>query len=305
MTNRKSSFNETFTPLFTRFLRYEFTQPICGKRKNLDLLEVAIYGEFASFHLSGKKIYPTIDHLAEKFGVSRPTIITRIETLEAAGLISKKHRWNKSTVYTLIVTPKQFSKMCDAQGIQQDDTDPEGDPEEQPQQTRRVEEEQPHQNKAPVKSPEEDKPKAHSSDLPLMKRHRDEYGYCKLTSDEMNEAYLSLKKKYKGKKVRLSTLRDEIYGPEYMTKFIVGKNPGQIWREESYWHCPEDVFRIVNKLLEHKRLDVEVDKTPATAITGPSNEWYNVTEKQIPFEVDNEDGTTKVVKRKQLKDTSK
>ena len=147
MANKKSNSGEAFTPLFTRFLQYEFPQPICGERKKLRLLEVAIYGEFASFHRQGKKIYPTIDYLAEKFGVSNPTIIGVIETLVAAGLISKKHRYNKSTLYTVLITPTQFGKWCDAQGIV--NTEPEEQEDLPPKQAESHKEEETTQADAP------------------------------------------------------------------------------------------------------------------------------------------------------------
>lgn len=276
MTNRKSSFNETFTPLFTRFLRYEFPQPVYGKRKNLDLLEVAIYGEFSSFHLNGKKIYPTIDHLAKKFGVTNKTIIEKIKILEAAGLISKIHRWNKSTIYNLKITPKQFAKMCDAQGIEHDDPEPD-DPAEQTQQTQqeapnRLEEEQPYQGD--FADPE---PKV----TPLMQRDRDKYGYARLLRNnegrgsEMNAIYVRLRNKYKGKVVKLSTLRDEIYGDEFMTKYIIGKIPGKIWKEESYWHCTEDVFDIVNLLLK-RGVKIKMDTEGDGMFCPKTQLWDNV-----------------------------
>lgn len=147
MANKKSNSGEAFTPLFTRFLRYEFPQPICGKRKKLKLLEVAIYGEFASFHRQGKKIYPTIGYLAEKFGVSNPTIIEAIDALVAAGLISKTSRFNKSNVYNVIITPEQFGKLCDAQGIV--NTEPEEQEDLPPKQAESHKEEETTQADAP------------------------------------------------------------------------------------------------------------------------------------------------------------
>lgn len=307
--SNKTRYGMNFTPIFDLCMKYKFKKSINpGKKKerfSLNLLEAYIYGLMCNLHYNGCEIFISHAVLAEKVGCgSDATIREAIKTLINAGLIKQKRRYGKSNLYTLLITPDKFAKMCAAQGVEEDAVVPATpeDAEEDTPDGHDVDQGEPEE--ATQEEPQDrGEPEQKTNAKPLMKRHRDEYGYARLTRDEMNEAYYRLKEKYRGKKVKLSTLRDEIYGPEYMTKFIIGTHEGTIWKEESYWHCTEDVFRIVNKLLVHKLLDVEVDKTPGTSITGPSNEWYNVTDIQKPFTINHKDGTKKVENRKQLKDT--
>ena len=302
MTEKKTRYGMNFTPIFDLCMKYKFKKSISPDRKKkrftLNLTEAYIYGLMCCLHYNGCEIFISHAGLAEKTGCSEKTIRDAIKALINAGIIKSKHRNGKSNLYTLLITPEKFAKMCAAQGIEEDAAIPAA-PEDAEDTTQ--EDAQEDQPEDPQEAPEQPETDA----KPLMKRHRDEYGYCKLTRDEMNATYFRLKEKYGGKQVKLSTLRDEIYGPEYMTKFIVGTFPGQIWREESYWHCTKEVFQIVNRLIVRGAVNVEVDKTPATSTTGPSSEWYNVREVRKDFIFTHKDGSPgDKVSMKQLEDTS-
>lgn len=283
--SNKTKYGMNFTPIFDLCMKYRFNKSISpeGKKKRytLNLLEAYIYGLMCSLHYNGCEIFVSQSGLAEKIGCDDETIRKAIKTLINAGIIKQKHRYGKSNLYTLLITPEKFAKMCAAQGIEEDAADPAA-PEDAEDTT---------QDDAPEDQPEaqQEEPKQPEVNAkPLMKRHRDEYGYAKLTRDEMNDAHDRLMKKYRGKQVKLSTLRDEIYGPEYMTKFIVGKNPDQIWRKESYWHCTEDVFRIVNELLKRRVMVIMDTEGYYNPDHPPIHCWDNVRLGTVK----NDDGTT-------------
>lgn len=300
--SNKTRYGMNFTPIFDLCMKYRFNKSISPdknkKRFTLNLMEAYIYGLMCNLHYNGCEIFISHAGLAEKIGCTEKTVRTAIQALINAGVIKAKRRYGKSNLYTLLITPEKFAKMCAAQGIEEDAAIPAAPEDAEDTTQDDAQEDQP---EAPQEAPEQPETDA----KPLMKRHRDEYGYCELTRDEMNATYFRLKEKYGGKQVKLSTLRDEIYGPEYMTKFIIGKIPGTIWREESYWHCTKEVFQIVNRLIVYGAVNVEVDKTPATSITGPSSEWYNVRETRKEFTFTHKDGSPDdKVMMKQLEDTS-
>lgn len=295
--SNKTRYGMNFTPIFDLCMKYRFNKSISPdknkKRFTLNLLEAYIYGLMCNLHYNGCEIFISHAGLAEKIGCTEKTVRTAIQALINAGVIKAKRRYGKSNLYTLLITPEKFAKMCAAQGIEEDAADPAADDgQEAP--------EDPTQDDAPEDQPEaqQEAPKQPEVNAkPLMKRHRDEYGYCKLTRDEMNAAYSKIKKIIKAKAearggrvpVKLSTIRDKIYGPEYMTKYIIGTHEGTIWREESYWHCSEDVFEVVNKLLENIGCLSLVMDTEGDGLYSPKSQlWDNVrltTKKQ-------EDGTT-------------
>lgn len=269
--SNKTRYGMNFTPIFDLCMKYRFNKSISPdknkKRFTLNLLEAYIYGLMCNLHYNGCEIFISHAGLAEKIGCTEKTVRTAIQALINAGVIKAKRRHGKSNLYTLLITPEKFAKMCAAQGIEEDAAIPAAPEDAEDTTQDDAQEDQPEAPQEAPKQPEDAKP--------LMKRHRDEYGYCELTRDEMNEAHDRLMKKYKGKQVKLSTLRDEIYGPEYMTKYIIGKNPGQIWKKESYWHCTEDVFRIVNELLK-RRVTVIIDTEGYSQDHPPIYCWDNV-----------------------------
>lgn len=269
--SNKTRYGMNFTPIFDLCMKYRFNKSISPdknkKRFTLNLLEAYIYGLMCNLHYNGCEIFISHAGLAEKIGCTEKTVRTAIQALINAGVIKAKRRYGKSNLYTLLITPEKFAKMCTAQGIEEDAAIPAATEDAEDTTQDDAQEDRPEAPQEAPKQPEDAKP--------LMKRHRDEYGYAKLTRDEMNEAHDRLMKKYKDKKVKLSTLRDEIYGPEYMTKYIIGKNPGQIWKKESYWHCSEDVFRIVNELLK-RRVTVIMDTEGYSQDHPPIHCWDNV-----------------------------
>lgn len=270
--SNKTRYGMNFTPIFDLCMKYRFNKSISPdknkKRFTLNLLEAYIYGLMCNLHYNGCEIFISHAGLAEKIGCTEKTVRTAIQALINAGVIKAKRRYGKSNLYTLLITPEKFAKMCAAQGIEEDAADPAAPEDAEDTTQDDAQEDQP---EAPQEAPEQPDVNA----KPLMKRQRDEYGYAKLTRDEMNEAHDRLMKKYKDKKVTLSTLRDEIYGDEFMTKYIIGKNPDQIWRKESYWHCTEDVFRIVNELLK-RRVTVIMDTEGYSQDHPPIHCWDNV-----------------------------
>lgn len=307
--SNKARYGMNFTPVFDLCMKYKFKKPINpeGKKKRytLNLLEAYIYGLMCSLHYNGCEIFVSQSGLADKVGCNDETIRKAIKALINAGVIKQKHRYGKSNLYTLLITPEKFAKMCAAQGVEEDTAVP-ATPEDAEDDTP----DGPDVDDIPD-GPDDDTPdccddnqdteKTKQPDVnatPLMKRHRDEYGYCKLTRGEMNKAYSKIRNIIEAKAVsrggtlpvKLSTLRDKIYGPEYMTKYIIGtKEPGKIWREESYWHCSEDVFEIVNKLLENIGCLSVVMDTEGDGMYSPKTQlWDNVrlTTKK------HEDGTT-------------
>ena len=244
-----SNYGENFTPLFKRFIKYIFKNPIAKtttnkERFHLNLLEMTIYGEMASFNAAGCEIFISEQRLADDYDVSRPTVINSIKSLENAGLISIVKSKGKSNHYKLLITPDQLGKMCDEQGIKTSDSV--GSSKEDPD----------NQQEAP-KQPTQQAKKAEVVQLPTQpknerrerfrdagKREKDEHGYPILTSDEMNAKYKGIQATFKDRNsIKLSELRDAFYGPEVMDK-IKGTVEGRIWKEDDYWHLTEQALKV-------------------------------------------------------------
>ncbi|WP_096912335.1 helix-turn-helix domain-containing protein [Escherichia coli] len=243
-----------FTPIFKRFIKYNFENPIAktttGKERfNLNATELIIYGEMVGFHLNGNEIFISEQTLADDWDFSRPTIIKAIKSLVNAGIISKDNRKGKSNIYKLLITPEQFDKMCDEQGIKT--LDSVGDSKEAPatqaqdnqQEATKQATQQPEKPEA-MQSPSQPKNERRERRRDAGKREKDEHGYPILTSDEMNARWKVIQATFKDqKRIKLSELRDTFYGPEVMDK-IKGTIPDKIWKEEDYWHLTEQALRV-------------------------------------------------------------
>ncbi len=247
MANNK--LGAVFTPLFPHFIKYNFKNPIAktttGKdRFNLNATELIVYGEMVGFYLNRQEIFISEQTLADKYDFSRPTIIKAIKSLVNAGIISKDNRKGKSNIYKLLITPEQFDKMCDEQGIKTSasvgyskevsDNQQEA-PKTAPQQAK---------NAKVVQLPTQPKNERRERRRDAGKREIDEHGYPILTSDEMNARWKVIQAAFKDqKRIKLSELRDTFYGPEVMDK-IKGTIPDKIWKEEDYWHLTEQALRV-------------------------------------------------------------
>ncbi|HAG6271323.1 TPA: hypothetical protein HFD26_004695 [Escherichia coli] len=243
-----------FTPIFKRFIKYNFENPIAktttGKERfNLNATELIIYGEMVGFHLNGNEIFISEQTLADDWDFSRPTIIKAIKSLVNAGIISKDNRKGKSSIYKLLITPEQFDKMCDEQGIKT--LDSVGDSKEAPatqaqdnqQESPKQATQQPEKPEA-MQSPSQPKKERRESRRDAGKREIDEHGYPILTSEEMNARYKVIQAAFKDqKRIKLSELRDTFYGPEVMDK-IKGTVEGRIWKEDDYWHLTEQALKV-------------------------------------------------------------
>lgn len=247
MANNK--LGAVFTPIFKRFIKYTFKNPIAktttGKERfNLNATELIIYGEMVGFHLNGQEIFISEQTLADDYDFSRPTIIKAIKSLVNAGIISKDNRKGKSNIYKLLITPEQFDKMCDEQGIKTSASvgyskEAQDNQQEAPKQATQ----QPEEGEA-MQSPSQPKKERRERRKDAGKREIDEHGYPILTSDEMNARYKVIQAAFKDqKRIKLSELRDTFYGPEVMDK-IKGTIPDKIWKEEDYWHLTEQALRV-------------------------------------------------------------
>ncbi|ELL8136216.1 helix-turn-helix domain-containing protein [Escherichia coli] len=244
-----------FTPIFKRFIKYNFENPIAktttGKgRFNLNATELIIYGEMVGFHLNGNEIFISEQTLADDWDFSRPTIIKAIKSLVNAGIISKDNRKGKSNIYKLLITPEQFDKMCDEQGIKT--LDSVGDSKEAPdnqQEAPKQATQQPEKSEA-MQSPSQPKNERRERRSDAGKREIDEHGYPILTSDEMNARYKVIQAAFKDqKRIKLSELRDTFYGPEVMDK-IKGTIPDKIWKERDYWHLTEQALKVAQHVVK-------------------------------------------------------
>ncbi|EER6885271.1 hypothetical protein F3G42_004525 [Escherichia coli] len=249
-----------FTPIFKRFIKYNFENPIAktttGKERfNLNATELIIYGEMVGFHLNGNEIFISEQTLADDWDFSRPTIIKAIKSLVNAGIISKDNRKGKSNIYKLLITPEQFDKMCDEQGIKT--LDSVGDSKEAPatqaqdnqQEAPKQATQQPEKPEA-MQSPSQPKNERRERRRDAGKREIDEHGYPILTSDEMNARYKVIQAAFKDKKsIKLSELRDTFYGPEVMDK-IKGTIPDKIWKEKDYWHLTEQALKVAKHVFK-------------------------------------------------------
>lgn len=250
MANNK--LGAVFTPLFPHFIKYNFKNPIAktttGKdRFNLNATELIVYGEMVGFYLNGQEIFISEQTLADKYDFSRPTIIKAIKSLVNAGIISKDNRKGKSNIYKLLITPEQFDKMCDEQGIKTSASvgyskEASDNQQEAPKQAAQ----QPEKPEA-MQSPSQPKKERRRD---AGKREKDEHGYPILTSDEMNARYKVIQAAFKDKKsIKLSELRDTFYGPEVMDK-IKGTIPDKIWKEEDYWHLTEQALKVAKHVFK-------------------------------------------------------
>ncbi|EGN3925222.1 hypothetical protein IH266_004833 [Escherichia coli] len=249
-----------FTPIFKRFIKYNFENPIAktttGKERfNLNATELIIYGEMVGFHLNGNEIFISEQTLADDWDFSRPTIIKAIKSLVNAGIISKDNRKGKSNIYKLLITPEQFDKMCDEQGIKT--LDSVGDSKEAPatqaqdnqQEAPKQATQQPEKPEA-MQSPSQPKKERRESRRDAGKREIDEHGYPILTSEEMNARYKVIQAAFKDqKRIKLSELRDTFYGPEVMDK-IKGTIPDKIWKEKDYWHLTEQALKVAQHVVK-------------------------------------------------------
>lgn len=249
-----------FTPIFKRFIKYNFENPIAktttGKERfNLNATELIIYGEMVGFHLNGNEIFISEQTLADDWDFSRPTIIKAIKSLVNAGIISKDNRKGKSNIYKLLITPEQFDKMCDEQGIKT--LDSVGDSKEAPdtqaqdnqQEASKQATQQPEKPEA-MQSPSQPKKERRERRSDAGKREIDEHGYPVLTSDEMNDRWKIVRDTFKDKKsIKLSELRDTFYGPEVMDK-IKGTIPDKIWKEKDYWHLTEQALKVAKHVFK-------------------------------------------------------
>ncbi|EGZ3453717.1 helix-turn-helix domain-containing protein [Escherichia coli] len=279
-----NSFGDVFNPQFERLIQYTFDKPVAttisnkktGKTKerfNLDLVEVTIYGKMAGFHLNGKEIFISEQTLAKICGVSDRKIIESIKTLENAGLISVVKSKGKSNHYKLLITPSQVCKMCDAQGIQPMSNA--GGEDKQSQEAHKTAPQQPEKPEA-MQSPSQPKKERRERRRDSGKREKDFYGYPVLTNSEAKAAYLAAKAKYKSKgRVKLSVLRDEIYGYEVM-KNIKGTIDGKIMNSAKYWHLTDQAFRLANLLKENEGIEIIVDTEANPGdLSKPFPAWQN------------------------------
>lgn len=253
MANNK--LGAVFTPLFPHFIKYNFKNPIAktttGKdRFNLNATELIVYGEMVGFYLNGQEIFISEQTLADKYDFSRPTIIKAIKSLVNAGIISKDSRKGMSNIYKLLITPEQFDKMCDEQGIKTSASvgyskEASDNQQEAPKQATQ----QPEEGEA-MQSPSQHKKERRERRRDAGKREIDEHGYPILTSDEMNARYKVIQAAFKDKKsIKLSELRDTFYGPEVMDK-IKGTIPDKIWKEEDYWHLTEQALKVAKHVFK-------------------------------------------------------
>ncbi|EQB9268422.1 TPA: HTH domain-containing protein [Escherichia coli] len=244
-----SNYGENFTPLFKRFIKYIFKNPIAKtttnkERFHLNLLEMTIYGEMASFNAAGCEIFISEQRLADDYDVSRPTVINSIKSLENAGLISIVKSKGKSNHYKLLITPDQLGKMCDEQGIKTSDSV--GSSKEAPDNQQEAPKQATQQAKKAevVQLPTQPKNERRERFRDAGKREKDEHGYPILTSDEMNAKYKGIQATFKDRKsIKLSELRDAFYGPEVMDK-IKGTVEGRIWKEDDYWYLTEQALKV-------------------------------------------------------------
>ncbi|EFF2594202.1 hypothetical protein B9K60_004852 [Escherichia coli] len=244
-----------FTPIFKRFIKYNFENPIAktttGKERfNLNATELIIYGEMVGFHLNGNEIFISEQTLADDWDFSRPTIIKAIKSLVNAGIISKDNRKGKSNIYKLLITPEQFDKMCDEQGIKTSDSV--GSSKEAPDNQQEAPKQATQQAKKAeaMQSPSQPKNERRERRRDAGKREIDEHGYPILTSDEMNARYKVIQAAFKDqKRIKLSELRDTFYGPEVMDK-IKGTVEGRIWKERDYWHLTEQALKVAQHVVK-------------------------------------------------------
>lgn len=279
-----------FTPSFDFFIQYDFDKPVATTISNkktgtvkerfyLTDFEMLIYGKMVGFHFNGEGIYISEQKLATQLRKDRGKIASAIKSLENAGLISIVKK-GKSNHYELLKTPDQLLDMCIAKGV----NIPEGILEtfgktaakvEQPQEAPKQATQQPEKSEA-MQSPSQPKKERRERRRDAGKREKDFYGYPVLTNSEAKAAYLAAKAKYKSKgRVKLSVLRDEIYGYEVM-KNIKGTIDGKIMNSAKYWHLTDQAFRLANLLKENEGIEIIVDTEANPGdLLNPFPAWQN------------------------------
>nr|DAH15798.1 MAG TPA: winged helix-turn-helix transcription repressor [Caudoviricetes sp.] len=279
-----------FTPSFDFFIQYDFDKPVATTISNkktgtvkerfyLTDFEMLIYGKMVGFHFNGEGIYISEQKLATQLRKDRGKIASAIKSLENAGLISIVKK-GKSNHYELLKTPDQLLDMCIEKGV----NIPEGILEtfgktaakvEQPQEAPKQAAQQPEKPEA-MQSPSQPKKERRERRRDAGKREKDFYGYPVLTNSEAKAAYLAAKAKYKGKgRVKLSVLRDEIYGYEVM-KNIKGTIDGKIMNSAKYWHLTDQAFRLANLLKENEGIEIIVDTEANPGdLLNPFPAWQN------------------------------
>ncbi|HHI0518636.1 TPA: hypothetical protein ACP4Q0_004357 [Escherichia coli] len=279
-----------FTPSFDFFIQYDFDKPVATTISNkktgtvkerfyLTDFEMLIYGKMVGFHFNGEGIYISEQKLATQLRKDRGKIASAIKSLENAGLISIVKK-GKSNHYELLKTPDQLLDMCIEKGV----NIPEGILEtfgktaakvEQPQEAPKQATQQPEKPEA-MQSPSQPKKERRERRRDAGKREKDFYGYPVLTNSEAKAAYLAAKAKYKSKgRVKLSVLRDEIYGYEVM-KNIKGTIDGKIMNSAKYWHLTDQAFRLANLLKENEGIEIIVDTEANPGdLLNPFPAWQN------------------------------
>ncbi|EKL9763114.1 helix-turn-helix domain-containing protein [Escherichia coli] len=301
-----NEYGELFTPSFKRMLQLEFKKPVATTvnkntgevkhRYKLNTNEMLVYGEIACFYFHGKTVYISEQTLADQYGWTPKTVRTAIHSLENAGLINVKREQGKSNIYELLVTPSQIGEMCDQQGVElfkgykaaaeqvkQVDNQSQEAPKHpeglaslnSPRECGKQATQQPEKPEA-MQSPSQPKNERRERRRDAGKREKDFYGYPVLTNSEAKAAYLAAKAKYKSKgRVKLSVLRDEIYGYEVM-KNIKGTIDGKIMNSAKYWHLTDQAFRLANLLKENEGIEIIVDTEANPGdLSKPFPAWQN------------------------------
>ncbi|HBW8229781.1 TPA: helix-turn-helix domain-containing protein [Klebsiella pneumoniae] len=94
-----------FTPAYSDVTRIKTFNGV-----KLNLPAKMIYLFMVGLQRNGQEVFPSIDYLAELFGVCRSAAKTSLAQLHESGLISSIQRYDSSKVYTVEIMPPELIK---------------------------------------------------------------------------------------------------------------------------------------------------------------------------------------------------
>lgn len=94
-----------FTPAYSDVTRIKSFNGV-----KLNLPAKMIYLFMVGLQRNGQEVFPSIDYLAELFGVCRSAAKTSLAQLHVSGLISSIQRYDSSKVYTVEIMPPELIK---------------------------------------------------------------------------------------------------------------------------------------------------------------------------------------------------
>ncbi|APG18846.1 hypothetical protein A3780_15215 [Kosakonia radicincitans] len=101
---------EQFTPMPHALAKIK-TVDLNGKNKALSMNHKIIYMYLLGWQNAGQKAFPSLNKIAELFGIAKRTVQSCLDDLIAAGLVNKENRAYDSNLYTCLPLDAAIKKL--------------------------------------------------------------------------------------------------------------------------------------------------------------------------------------------------